>query len=104
VPPDELGSIPEKQEGRLYNTSTVFSPTGKLIAKHRKVFCCPFVFRCHFLFFVVVAHKKPKTNEFATIKLYQMSSFSTHYDFALLLYESIWGQAAGYQPHPQAGG
>lgn len=31
------GSVPEKHEGRLYNTSTVFSPTGKLIAKHRKV-------------------------------------------------------------------
>jgi len=31
------GSIPEKQDGRMYNTCTVFSPTGNLIAKHRKV-------------------------------------------------------------------
>jgi len=39
----ELGSVPEKHEGRLYNTSTVFSPTGKLIAKHRKVSCHLFI-------------------------------------------------------------
>ncbi|KAK9452410.1 carbon-nitrogen hydrolase [Limtongia smithiae] len=32
------GSIPERDEsdGRLYNTSLSFSPTGELIAKHRK--------------------------------------------------------------------
>jgi predicted amidohydrolase len=31
------GSIPEISNGKLYNTSSVFDPTGKLIAKHRKV-------------------------------------------------------------------
>lgn len=32
------GSIPERDEdGKLYNTSTVYSPTGELIATHRKV-------------------------------------------------------------------
>jgi len=31
------GSIPEQAEEALYNTSFVFSPTGGLIAKHRKV-------------------------------------------------------------------
>lgn len=31
------GSIPEEDDGKLYNTCTVFNPTGQLIAKHRKV-------------------------------------------------------------------
>lgn len=31
------GSIPEKEEGKLYNTSLVFSPEGKLLTKFRKV-------------------------------------------------------------------
>lgn len=31
------GSIPEKQDGKIYNTSVTFNPSGKLIAKHRKV-------------------------------------------------------------------
>ncbi|TYZ65353.1 hypothetical protein PybrP1_012677 [[Pythium] brassicae (nom. inval.)] len=31
------GSIPEKDAGRVYNTSVVFSPTGEILAKHRKV-------------------------------------------------------------------
>jgi len=29
--------VPEKHAGRLYNTSAVFSPVGKMIAKHSKV-------------------------------------------------------------------
>lgn len=34
-----LGSIPEKEEGsgKIYNTLTAYDPTGKMIAKHRKV-------------------------------------------------------------------
>jgi len=31
------GSIPEVSNGKLYNTSAVFNPSGNLIAKHRKV-------------------------------------------------------------------
>lgn len=31
------GSMPEKAEGRIYNTSYVFDPDGKQIAKHRKM-------------------------------------------------------------------
>lgn len=31
------GSIPEVEEGKLYNTSTVWNPAGKLICKHRKI-------------------------------------------------------------------
>lgn len=31
------GSIPEKHNDRLYNTSTVWSPEGKLLAKYRKM-------------------------------------------------------------------
>lgn len=31
------GSIPELEEGTVYNTSFVFSPEGKLLAKHQKV-------------------------------------------------------------------
>lgn len=31
------GSIPEKDEGRLFNTSLTFNPEGEIIAKHRKV-------------------------------------------------------------------
>lgn len=31
------GSIPEEDEGRLYNTCAVFGPDGELILKHRKV-------------------------------------------------------------------
>ncbi|KAA0184626.1 hypothetical protein HAZT_HAZT009038 [Hyalella azteca] len=31
------GSIPERDGNKLYNTSTVYSPTGQLIAKHRKI-------------------------------------------------------------------
>ncbi|MDR1953532.1 MAG: carbon-nitrogen hydrolase family protein [Clostridiales Family XIII bacterium] len=31
------GSIPELQEGRVYNTSYIFDPDGQLLKKHRKV-------------------------------------------------------------------
>lgn len=31
------GSMPEWDNGRLYNTCCVFGPDGKLMAKHRKV-------------------------------------------------------------------
>lgn len=31
------GSIPEEEGGKYYNTSTVFDPDGKMIAKHRKI-------------------------------------------------------------------
>lgn len=31
------GSIPENEDGKIYNTCTVFNPKGELIAKHRKV-------------------------------------------------------------------
>jgi omega-amidase len=31
------GSIPERRNGKFYNTCTVFSPEGKMIAKHSKV-------------------------------------------------------------------
>lgn len=31
------GSIPEKRSGKVYNTCTVWSPDGRLVAKHRKV-------------------------------------------------------------------
>ena len=31
------GSIPEKDAGKLYNTSYLFDKTGKIIAKHRKM-------------------------------------------------------------------
>jgi len=31
------GSIPEKADGKVYNTCTVYSPRGDLIAMHRKV-------------------------------------------------------------------
>lgn len=31
------GSIPEKEDNRLYNTSFVFGPEGQLLAKHRKI-------------------------------------------------------------------
>ena len=31
------GTVPERHDGRLYNTATVFSPAGNMIAKHRKV-------------------------------------------------------------------
>jgi omega-amidase len=31
------GSIPERDESKLYNTCTVFDPSGNMIAKHRKV-------------------------------------------------------------------
>nr|POF05303.1 omega-amidase, chloroplastic [Quercus suber] len=31
------GSVPESSDGRLYNTSCVFGPDGKLKAKHRKI-------------------------------------------------------------------
>jgi predicted amidohydrolase len=31
------GSVPEKQEGKIYNTSYVFNPEGHLIARHRKI-------------------------------------------------------------------
>lgn len=32
------GSIPEEDDGKLYNTCMVFGPDGQLILKHRKVF------------------------------------------------------------------
>lgn len=31
------GTIPERDGDNIYNTTTVWSPTGELIAKHRKV-------------------------------------------------------------------
>lgn len=31
------GSIPEQDNGKLYNTCTVYNPNGDMIAKHRKV-------------------------------------------------------------------
>ena len=31
------GSIPEEENGKLYNTSLVYGPSGDLIAKHQKV-------------------------------------------------------------------
>ena len=31
------GSIPERENGKLYNTSYLFDKTGKIIAKHRKM-------------------------------------------------------------------
>eukprot|EP01119_Soliformovum_irregulare_P002061 TRINITY_DN1211_c0_g2_i2.p1 TRINITY_DN1211_c0_g2~~TRINITY_DN1211_c0_g2_i2.p1 ORF type:complete len:211 (-),score=42.57 TRINITY_DN1211_c0_g2_i2:579-1211(-) len=31
------GSFPEKDEGKVYNTSLIFGPDGQLLAKHRKV-------------------------------------------------------------------
>ncbi len=31
------GSIPEKADGKVYNTSTVFNPEGEMIARHRKI-------------------------------------------------------------------
>jgi len=31
------GSIPEEQEGKFFNTSTVWCPEGNLVAKHRKI-------------------------------------------------------------------
>ena len=31
------GTIPERYDGSLYNTATVWDPQGNLIAKHRKV-------------------------------------------------------------------
>jgi omega-amidase len=30
------GSIPEKADGKVYNTSTIFDPQGEMIGKHRK--------------------------------------------------------------------
>ena len=34
------GSIPERDSGKLYNTSTSFGPDGAMLAKHRKVNNC----------------------------------------------------------------
>lgn len=31
------GTIPERENDKLYNTCTVWAPTGELVAKHRKV-------------------------------------------------------------------
>ena len=31
------GSIPEEDGGKYFNTCTVFSPSGEMVAKHRKV-------------------------------------------------------------------
>ncbi len=31
------GSIPERENGKIYNTSVVVSPAGDIVAKHRKV-------------------------------------------------------------------
>ena len=38
------GSIPERDSGKLYNTSTSFGPDGTMLAKHRKVSSnsCPY--------------------------------------------------------------
>jgi predicted amidohydrolase len=30
------GSIPERDGDKLYNTCTIFSPDGTMVAKHRK--------------------------------------------------------------------
>lgn len=35
--PCDSGSIPEEEDGRLYNTCAVFGPDGEMILKHRKV-------------------------------------------------------------------
>ena len=32
-----VGSIPESDEGKLYNTCTVFNPSGEMLGKYRKV-------------------------------------------------------------------
>ena len=32
------GSFPERSNGQLYNTCTIWGPTGSLLAVHRKVF------------------------------------------------------------------
>lgn len=32
------GSIPEKENGKYYNTSTIISPDGKILGKYRKIF------------------------------------------------------------------
>ena len=32
------GSIPEKDDGKLFNTCMVYGPGGEELAKHRKVF------------------------------------------------------------------
>jgi omega-amidase len=32
------GSIPEKDQNKLYNTSLIFGPDGSLLGKHRKVY------------------------------------------------------------------
>jgi omega-amidase len=31
------GSIPENDNGKIFNTCLIFDPSGKLVAKHRKV-------------------------------------------------------------------
>lgn len=31
------GSVPERSNGKLFNTCCIFDTTGKLLAKHRKV-------------------------------------------------------------------
>ncbi len=33
------GSFPERQQGRLFNTCTIWNKEGKLIGTHRKVVC-----------------------------------------------------------------
>jgi len=34
------GSVPEREGDHLYNTTLVFSPSGELVAKHRKTHLC----------------------------------------------------------------
>ena len=38
------GSIPEEDGGKYFNTCTVFSPSGEMVAKHRKVTMYFFLF------------------------------------------------------------
>ena len=42
------GSIPEAEGGKYFNTCTVFSPDGEMVAKHRKVCSTQkMIFFCH---------------------------------------------------------
>ena len=48
------GSLPEEEQGKYYNTCTIFNPEGKFIAKYRKV---PILFDCH-----VINHNTRETD------------------------------------------
>ena len=49
------GSIPEEDGGKYFNTCTVFSPSGEMVAKHRKVTMYFFYLRLAIYLFVVIA-------------------------------------------------